>query len=84
MSPSCLALLGYTVEEIVAKRIEEFMEPASYERCIRIPARELEADKTGAVDPNRAVLQDVEYIRKDGSRVWAAAAATRSRPCLII
>ncbi|TFH39011.1 MAG: PAS domain S-box protein, partial [Chrysiogenales bacterium] len=70
-SPSCLSMIGYTNDELIHMRIDEFMAPDSYAWCIQTLAHELEAEKKGDVDPHRSVLHDVEYIRKDGSRVWA-------------
>jgi len=57
-------------------RIEEFMAPSSVEVVLATLARELETEKRGDADPNRAVLMDIEIMRKDRSSVWSEVRVT--------
>ena len=71
VSPSCISLTGHTDEELLEKRVEEFMTPETYALCVKRLGQELNAEQESGLDPDRNVFADVEYIRKDGSKVWA-------------
>jgi sigma-B regulation protein RsbU (phosphoserine phosphatase) len=76
VSPSCLALTGYTPDELMQMRIDEFIVPASVEQILLSLARELETEKRVDADPNRAVLIDLEFLRKDRTTVWSEIRVT--------
>jgi PAS domain S-box-containing protein len=70
MSPAVTDILGYTVEEAMAKPIEELLTPASLEVARKVFAEELAAEETGQRDPSRSVTLELENICRDGSKVW--------------
>jgi PAS domain S-box-containing protein len=70
MSPSVTDILGYTVEEAMAKPLEEMLTPASLEVARKAFAEELAAEETGQRDPSRSVTLELENICRDGSTVW--------------
>lgn len=76
ISPSCLALTGYTADEMTGMKIDEFCTPSSAEMACARLARELEEEKKGNHNPNDAIYMDIEYRRKDGSTVWTEARIT--------
>lgn len=76
VSPSCLALTGYAPDELMKMRIEEFIAPKSVEHVLASLAQELEREKSEDADPNRAVLIDIEFIRKDRSTIWSEVRVT--------
>ncbi|HEY82646.1 MAG TPA: PAS domain S-box protein [Dehalococcoidia bacterium] len=69
ISPSIVRLLGYSVEEAMAKPMEEVFAPASYELAMKALAEELANEKKQGVDPQRSRVLDVELKRKDSSTV---------------
>jgi PAS domain S-box-containing protein len=70
VSPSVEKVLGFTVEERKRQTLEEMITPESLQRVRIRFLEEIERDKAGGCDPDRAVTIDVEYYRKDGSTVW--------------
>jgi len=69
MSPSITRLLGYTVEEAMAKPMEEVFTPASYKLAMKALAEELAIEKGKEKDLERSRALEVELNRKDGSVV---------------
>jgi PAS domain S-box-containing protein len=62
-------LSGYTVEEALSLRMENFMTPESYQRATETIQRDFaraREDKSFTHPP----LMEYEYIKKDGSRFW--------------
>ena len=70
VSPSILALRGYTVEEVMAQSMEEYLTPASWEIAKRTFAEELATERGGQGNPARTRTLELELPCKDGSRVW--------------
>ena len=69
MSPSITRLLGYSVEEAMAKRMEEVFTPASFEAAMKALAEELAIEEMEVKDIDRSRTMEFELIRKDGSIV---------------
>jgi PAS domain S-box-containing protein len=71
VSPSVERLRGYSVQEVMAQRIEEVLTPASYEIATKVFAEVL---STGWVENRRRIgsrTLDLELKCKNGSTVWA-------------
>lgn len=74
-SPSVERMLGYTAEEMLTKRAEETLMPASRELIEKIFAEEMELERTGQGDPLRSRVVEVEEVRKDGTTLWVEVRA---------
>lgn len=71
VSPSIEKLLGFTTEERKRQSIEEMLTPASLERTKAIFSEEMRKEMEGGHDPDRNIIVEVEYFKKDGSVTWA-------------
>lgn len=71
ISPSVRKLLGFTVEEALARSMEETMTPDSAARVREDSRRVSTADFAGRNAPQ---LLELEMYRKDGTTVWVEAA----------
>ena len=69
MSPSITYLLGYTVEEAMAKPMEAVYTPASFEIAMKVLAKELALENMEQKDLSRSRTVELELNRKDGSIV---------------
>jgi len=67
ISPSITRLLGYSVEEAMAKTITEIFTPASYEVALSVMAEELAIEDMEQKDLSRSRTLELETVRKDGS-----------------
>ncbi|RZB35990.1 MAG: hypothetical protein SRB2_02588 [Desulfobacteraceae bacterium Eth-SRB2] len=70
VSPSIEKILGFTPEERKRQTLEEMITPGSLKRAQMMFLEELRRDEAGNADPDRSVIIEVEYYRKDGSTVW--------------
>ncbi len=70
MSPSVEDLSGYSVEEALAKTLEEILTPASFEIASQTIEEELAIERMEHKDLHRARTLELEFIRKDGSTAW--------------
>jgi PAS domain S-box-containing protein len=70
VSPSIEKILGFTPEERKRQTLEEMITPGSLKRTQMMFLEELRRDEAGKADPDRSVIIEVEYYRKDGSIVW--------------
>ena len=69
VSPSIETFTGYTAEEFVAMRLEEYLAPESLEKAKAFLLEELTRKSTpGAADATRSI--DLEFLCRDGSRKW--------------
>ena len=68
-SPSIARLLGYSVEEAMAKSMDEVFTPDSFELAMKVLTEELAIEKAGQKDPSRSRTLEFELKRKDGSIV---------------
>jgi len=73
ISPSVTRLRGYTVQEAMARRLDEVLAPASYRVVMNAVREELAAEGAGGADPGRWRTMELQHVCKDGSRVWSEA-----------
>jgi PAS domain S-box-containing protein len=66
ISPSVTRLLGYSVEEAMAKTMEEIFTPSSFEVAMKALEEELAIENTENKDFSRSRTFEQELIRKDG------------------
>lgn len=70
ISPSISHLLGYSVNEAMALKIENFLKPADYQLAMKIFEESLAEEKAGIRDTPRIVTEEFESRHKNGSFVW--------------
>ena len=70
VSPSIEKVLGFTPEERNSQSLEKSVTPNSLRQIQERFLEELKRDQEEGVDPNRSIIVEVEYYRKDGSTVW--------------
>lgn len=76
VSPSVKQVRGFSPEELVGQPINNFMTADSMELARRAFREEMEVDKTGATDPNRTRILELEMLCKDGSTMWTEIKAS--------
>lgn len=76
ISPSVEMVRGYSVEEAMKQRIEEFVTPESLKLLENIYRKEMACEKKGSVNQNRSTTVEVECIHKDGSHRWLEVKAS--------
>jgi PAS domain S-box-containing protein/putative nucleotidyltransferase with HDIG domain len=69
ISPSVTQLLGYSVQEAMARPMEEVFTPDSFKFATEVLGEELEKEKRKQKDLARSRSLELELIRKDGSIV---------------
>ncbi|OGN95914.1 MAG: hypothetical protein A2Z77_04135 [Chloroflexi bacterium RBG_13_51_36] len=69
ISPSITPLLGYSVQEAMAKSMQEIFTAASFKLATKLLKEEIGRESRGQKDLARARTLEVELIRKDGSLV---------------
>src|SRR4030042_3396791 len=69
ISPSITPLLGYSVQEAMAKSMQEIFTAASFKLATKRVKEEIGRESRGQKDLARARTLEVELIRKDGSLV---------------
>ncbi|MDY6892336.1 MAG: PAS domain S-box protein [Chloroflexota bacterium] len=78
-SPSITRLLGYSVEEALALRLEGMLPPGSLEDALKVLAEEAAIEKMKDKDLFRSRVLEVEQFRKDGSTIWTEVKVTLLR-----
>jgi two-component system, cell cycle sensor histidine kinase and response regulator CckA len=69
VSPSVTKLTGFTVEEAMARTMQQAYTPAAFENAMRIFAEEMAIESGGHGDPARSRMVELELVRKDGTVV---------------
>jgi PAS domain S-box-containing protein/putative nucleotidyltransferase with HDIG domain len=69
ISPSITRLLGYSVQEAMAKPMQEIFTPVSFKLAKKLVKEELGIENREQKDLARSRTLDLELIRKDGSLV---------------
>jgi diguanylate cyclase (GGDEF)-like protein/PAS domain S-box-containing protein/putative nucleotidyltransferase with HDIG domain len=69
VSPSITRLLGYTVEEALARPMSEAYTPSSFAATMQAATEEIAIEQIGQGDPKRSRILELELYRKDGSVV---------------
>jgi PAS domain S-box-containing protein len=75
-SPSMTQTMGYTPQEILSKRPDEILTPASCELVTKILADEMDIERKGHGEPFRSRVVEVEEIHKDGTKLWVESKAS--------
>ncbi|MBW2575601.1 MAG: PAS domain S-box protein [Deltaproteobacteria bacterium] len=70
VSPSIKYQTGYTVEETMARTLEEALTPASLKLIGEVMTEELEVEKNEIEDISRSRTIEVEIRCKNGSTIW--------------
>ena len=73
ISPSVFEQIGFTVDEALARPLEEAWTTDSFKRSVEILKEELEIEKRKKKDKARSRTIEVEVKCKDGSTIWAEA-----------
>ncbi|MCX5692627.1 MAG: PAS domain S-box protein, partial [Candidatus Omnitrophica bacterium] len=69
-SPSVMHILGYTPEEMLTKRIEDFLTPDSIQLAQRVLLEEIAKESLPGTDLSRSRMLELQHIRKDGAIIW--------------
>src|SRR4030065_15362 len=69
ISPAITPLVGYSVQEAMAKSMQEIFTAASFKLATKLLKEEIGRESRGQKDLARARTLEVELIRKDGSLV---------------
>jgi PAS domain S-box-containing protein len=70
VSPSIMHIRGFTVEEAMEQTLDQVMTPESIETVLGVFAEEMKREASGAADPGRTRVMELEEYKKDGSIVW--------------
>ena len=70
VSPASMRLLGFTVEEAMARTLEQALAPASMQLGLTAFAKEMQLEASGTADPGRTRVLELEEYKKDGSIIW--------------
>jgi PAS domain S-box-containing protein len=89
VSPSVERLRGYTVEEVMAQRVEETLTPASLEVARAALAEGRASVKSNHRDLAYGRVLVLEFLCKDGSTVWTESKVAfqydeRGRPVIVV
>lgn len=76
VSPFVFRLLGYTVEEALAKSVQDVLTPSSFEVAMKVFKEELATEESEDKDLSRSGVLELELKCKDGSTVWTEAKMT--------
>jgi PAS domain S-box-containing protein len=71
VSPSVKYLGGRTAEEVMSMSLEQLLTPSSQELAMKAFQEELLMAEVTPVDPTRSRVLEVEFVRADGSILWA-------------
>ena len=69
VSPSIKRLLGYTVEEMMRLAITDILTPDSLKQASKFIRNQMDIMTPGSQHPSLSLT--LEYVRKDGSTLWA-------------
>ena len=69
VSPSVITLLGYRVDEVMSKTLEDILTPESFKLATNVFQDEFTFDQQR--DPLRSKTMELELIHKHGGSVWA-------------
>jgi PAS domain S-box-containing protein len=73
VSPSVMRLLGFTVEEAMARTMKQSYTSAAFEKAMQIFAEEMAIESAGGGHPTRSQMLELELVRKDGNTVLVEA-----------
>ena len=67
ISPAVRKVLGFSPEERMGQRPDEWLTPESLQHAVQTLALELEREKDRSTDPDRSVSLELECFHRDGS-----------------
>lgn len=67
VSPSVQKLCGYTIEEVMNKRLDEIFTPESHKVIMKTFTEEMTGRQNEQVDPNQSILLELDHLCSDGS-----------------
>ena len=71
VSPSILALKGFTTEEVLSKPLSQLVTPESLHRLIRVYQENMAAEASrGGSAPANSYVVELKEFKKDGTLVW--------------
>jgi PAS domain S-box-containing protein len=76
ISPSVTHMRGYSIEEVMSQKLDEFFTPASLKVALRLVAEELGKGKRGEQGSIKLGTVALEMTRKDGSTIWTESRVT--------
>jgi len=76
ISPSVTHLMGYSLEEVMALRLEEILVPDSFLSVMKVFQEERSAGSKKGRGPRRRPTLELEVNCKDGSTVWTETKVT--------
>jgi PAS domain S-box-containing protein len=78
MSQSVEAMLGFTVDEVLARPYGAVLPPETGERLTALARARAEALRSGLAPPDQFYIDEVEQTRKDGTLIWTEVINTYS------
>jgi PAS domain S-box-containing protein len=69
VSPSVTRLLGFTVEEAMARTMQQAYTPAAFEKAVQILGEEIAIESSGQGNATRSRIVELELVHKNGSTV---------------
>jgi two-component system, cell cycle sensor histidine kinase and response regulator CckA len=76
VSPSVEQLLGFTVDEVMARPVDGALAPEAWEAIRSLNRERAERVLTGQASPREFYTTEVEQPRRDGSTVWTEVVAS--------
>ena len=76
VSPSITHMLGHSVDEAMARKVEQSLTPASLEIALKALSEGLSIADTNTEDLCRSRTMELEMIRKNGSTIWTEVEAS--------
>lgn len=70
VAPTIERMLGFTPDERARQSLEEMVTPDSVARVREELQRQMGIEAAGNAKPDRTLVVDIEYYRKDGSTLW--------------
>ena len=70
VGPSVERILGFTPEEHLKRDLTQQLTPESLARTDEVLLAQLALERDPTADPQRTLMIELEYYRKDGSTVW--------------
>ena len=69
ISPSVMGLLGFTVEEAMARTMQQTFAPEAFEKAMETFTEEMALESAGHADPNRSRMLELELVCKNGNTI---------------
>ncbi len=76
VSPSVNKQLGFMPDELVGCKLEQILEPESYQVLMKAMREELDREPADGMDPGRSRTMEIRQKNKEGSYVWAEVTMT--------